>query len=52
MICNAIFAFFCVQLPIGNSTAAMQNMGFGGVTTVETQNWSAFSAWAPTIRCR
>lgn len=42
MICNAIFAFFCVQLPIGNSTAQMQNMGFGGVTTVETENWSAF----------
>jgi hypothetical protein len=42
MFCNALFAFFCVQLPIGNSTAAMQNMGFGGVVTVETAGWSAF----------
>jgi hypothetical protein len=42
MFCNAVFAFFCIQLPIGNSTAQMQNMGFGGVVTVQTQGWSAF----------
>jgi hypothetical protein len=42
MFCHAIFAFFCVQLPIGDSTAAMENMGFGGVTTIETQKRSAF----------
>jgi hypothetical protein len=42
MFCSAVFAFFCIQLPIGNSTAQMQNMGFGGVVTVETDGWSAF----------
>ena len=42
MLCHAVFAFFCIQLPVGNSTAAMQNMGFGGVVTVETAGWSAF----------
>jgi len=42
MFCSAVFAFFCIQLPIGNSTAQMQNMGFGGVVTVGTDGWNAF----------
>jgi hypothetical protein len=41
MICHAIFGIFCVALPIGNSTAAMQNMGFGGVVSVTTPGWYA-----------
>ncbi|HEY2069492.1 MAG TPA: hypothetical protein VGG48_08070 [Rhizomicrobium sp.] len=42
MFCHAIFAFFCVSLPIGQSTAHMDNMGFGGVVTVEAPGWSVF----------
>jgi hypothetical protein len=41
MFCHAIFGIFCVALPIGNSTAAMQNMGFGGVVSVTTPTWYA-----------
>ena len=41
MFCHAIFGIFCVALPIGNSTAAMQNMGFGDVVSVTTPAWSA-----------
>jgi hypothetical protein len=41
MLCHAMFGIFCVALPIGNSTAAMQNMGFGGVVSVTTPAWYA-----------
>jgi hypothetical protein len=41
VFCHAIFGVFCVALPIGNSTAAMQNMGVGGVVSVTTPSWYA-----------
>ncbi|HEY5339021.1 MAG TPA: hypothetical protein VIJ85_12510 [Rhizomicrobium sp.] len=41
MFCNAIFGIFCVTLPMGTSTAAIQNMGMGGVVSVTTPAWYA-----------
>jgi hypothetical protein len=41
MFCNAIFGLFCIALPIGNTTANMDNMGFGGAVGVTAPGWNA-----------
>ncbi|HEY2032476.1 MAG TPA: hypothetical protein VGH02_02185 [Rhizomicrobium sp.] len=41
MLCNAIFGVFCLALPMGNTTADMQYLGFGGVVSVSAQGWNA-----------